>query len=178
MNKLLAFGATLIVAGSSAIALGAAGAASAQTTECVNAASGSCGAQVNVYDDAWTVVTPAYNGRVTASPLNTTDGSQDFIANQTTSNVNERTFNFAPGNTPSQFCLSNTSGKTVVLRPCSSTSRFQRWDGVNTLNTTSTTWTNEASGLKVTANGTGNAIIAVKTPHAKSAGWNFQSAAS
>jgi hypothetical protein len=168
----------LVAAGFGSAALAAH--ADAQTTACTSAASGECGAQVNVNDNALTVkaATPAVNGAVTATPLDTTSGSQDFVASQTTSNPDERVFFYAPGGVQSKYVISNVSGRTVALRKYNARSLYQRWTGLSTRDTSGTQWSDNATGSKLQANGTGARVIALPNPSNRNGSfWGFQSAA-
>jgi hypothetical protein len=150
------------------------GAASASTPACSGAASGQCGAQVNTSGNAMNVRggVAAVNTKIIAFPDSTTDPHGDFQAAQTTSNVNERTFQYDPKNVLSNpaLCISEPStavNSGLVLRACRApgnvNAKFQEFTGVNTQNTNGTQWKNVASGLIVQANGTSHQLSAVRT---------------
>jgi hypothetical protein len=156
--------AITVAAAAGVLTIGAT-AASASTPTCTNAASGTCGAEVNAFGNAFAVTAaPAQNVRVRATPADTT-ASQDFIAVEAGSNANARTFEFAPGNHPSGWCISQPSKNAgLVLRPCSATlNKWQTFTGVNTTDTAGTPWKNLASGQFVIGAGTGKQLTAKNT---------------
>jgi hypothetical protein len=149
----------------------------ASTSACVNAPSGTCGYEENVYGNDWDVYQQyaRVNQPVTAYPHKDGDQATDFNAVQTTHNVNERRFEYAPNGNRSGLCLSDPDGgyagnpggpHGLVLRTCNN-SAFQQWrtpPGVDSQNTAGTQWINVATRRTVQPQGTGSQMVTVKTP--------------
>lgn len=138
-------------------------AAHAETVACDQAASGSCGSEVNAFGGALAIAGPARAGvSVVSEPDSAATGRTDWLAVQTTSYPDERRFQYAPRGHASGLCISQPAGFTsLVLRPCNDTV-YQRLDGHDTRNTAGTQWQVKASGGFVTGAGTGNAFAVVK----------------
>lgn len=159
MRNILTIAATAL-----ALVLGFGLAASAATTGCSGAPAGDCNSQVNAHGNAFTVgaKTAAVNTNVIAAP-DSASGKSDFIADQTTNNADERTFEYAPAGQPSGLCISQPAGwRRLVLRDCRN-SIWQRFTGTDTRDTAGTQWVSEASGQTVQGAGNGHPFAVVTT---------------
>jgi hypothetical protein len=149
--------------------------ASASTTGCVNAPSTSklyqsCGDEENTYSNGFDVYkqSAAANTKIIAFADSSTDPATDFYAFQSTSNPDERVFEYAPNGKLSGLVISDPMGGVkgdsrdgLVLRPYNN-SAFQQFTGVDTQDTAGTQWTNVASKQVVQPNGTGSQLTTVK----------------
>lgn len=119
-----------------------------------------------MYGNAWNVKgqIAATGTHIDAYPNSTTDPANDFIAVPTTGNPDERVFFYAPNGVKTNLVVVDPAGgypgdspDGLILKPYTN-SPYQQFTGVNTQNTAGTQWTNVATRLVVTPNGTKNQL--------------------